>query len=321
MVHISLTWLVLVACIGTPEPKKVVQASGTEVVYTTSFPARWLVERLIPEGAQLVHIAPAGEDPTTWRPSGDLAAQMGQASLVVANGHDYESWLETVSLPQGRLLSSAAQVPPISLPGKTHSHGVDGEHSHGVTDPHTWMDPQAYLVQGQAVHKALLVIYQDKSLELSENLQLLQAELESLDRDNKVAVKDLQRVRFVANHPAYNYLFRGLRLPITTVDIDPNGPVDAGTIAEVLAWAGGDLPVVMLWESEPVADITATLPRIRHLVIDPLEQPVEGRYDYLDQARSNLNRLRALGEQLRSGGAEGVGGAEAAQPMDTPAGM
>jgi zinc transport system substrate-binding protein len=321
MVHLSLVWLGLAACVPPSEPVKPVEVSVPAVVFTTSFPARWLAERLSPEDAEFSHLAPAGEDPLSWRPTGAQVAEMGQGALVVANGNRYEAWLETVSLPQGRLVASAAMVPPITLPGTTHSHGVDGEHSHGVLDPHTWMDPQAYLVQAEAVQQGLQGVYPEASDAISAKFRALKGELEDLDRDNKAVVAALPKAIYGSNHPAYNYLFRGLGLPITSFDIDPSAAIDDDLLRKVRGWAEAEELAVLLWEAKPVAAITDVLPGIAHLVIDPLEQPVDGRYDYLRQARANERAFRAFGAGLGSGPSEGVGGAEAAQPVNSSSGM
>jgi len=235
---------------------------------------------------------------------------MGQAALVVGNGKSYEKWLDTVSIPQGRLVLSAAEVKPIPLPGKTHSHGVEGEHSHVGIDPHTWMDPQSYALQAQAVHAGLVGVYPEETAVMDEKLRGLQAQLDALDKQTASLFNSLPPARYSANHPSYNYLFRRYNMEIRSFDVSPTKVPGPKELGKIQAWAQGDLPAVMLWESEPVGEIKAALGGIRHLVVDPIEQPVDGNYDYVSQARANLAAFTELGEGLRgqaSGSQQGVG--------------
>jgi zinc transport system substrate-binding protein len=287
------------ACFAEPQPQPV--SPVEPLVVTTSYPARWLVEQLSPAGARLEHLAPPGEDPQTWQPSGELVARMGQASLVVANGRAYESWLETVSLPQGRLVLSAQEVKPIKLLGNTHSHGSNGEHSHAGLDPHTWMDPQSYLIQARAVHAGLSRVYSQQRGVLDQKLHTLLAGLEALDQQNARLLESLPTAKYAANHPAYNYFFRRYAMEVRSFDISPGKPPAPEAVAEIQAWASGELPAVMLWESEPVDAIKTALPGLHHLVVDPIEQPAAGSYDYFTQARANLAVFTALGEGMKRG--------------------
>ena len=50
---------------------------------------------------------------------------------------------------------------------------------------------------------------------------------------------------------------------------------------------------VLLWETPPSEAVQAAIPA-RHVVLDPLEQPAEGGYDYRAQTEANIARLKEL---------------------------
>lgn len=292
-----------VGCTGSPPPAADPQpAAATPAVApldvrALSFPAGWLARRIGGDRVQVTEVTPPGEDPPFWQPTGEVVAGLGGAALIVANGAGYEAWITTASLPAGRLVSTADGLDLVTVEGTTHSHGKAGAHSHAGTDPHTWADPRLFARQGERVHAALLAADPAGKDVYDANLAALRHDLETLATSLGTALDPARGRKLAASHPAYNYLARAYGLDLRSFGLDPAEPPAADALAEVAAWAADAGPdPVLLWEAPPAPAVTAALPAgIRHVVVDNLEQPPDGgAYDYLAQARANLDVLRTL---------------------------
>ncbi|MCB9742589.1 MAG: zinc ABC transporter substrate-binding protein [Alphaproteobacteria bacterium] len=284
-------WLLLLAC-TSPAPPPAPEAPP--LVVGLSYPVCWLVDQLM-NGTPLESrcFAVPGEDPPAWQPEGAAIAALADADLLVANGQGYEAWMATAALPHSRVVDSSAEVAPIPLSGRTHSHGGEA-HSHSGPDPHTWMDPQSYLRQALAVRAALVERWPEYKERFDANQATLEPALVALDAELEQALAPAHGLSMAASHPAFNYLARRYGLDLRSFDLDPQAPDPAGAEA-VAAWAAAQERPVLWWESPPSEAVTAALPQgIEHLFVDPLEQPPEGgEYDWMAQARVNVEALRA----------------------------
>ena len=293
---LTLLWL---ACDAAPPeaPPAPPSRQGPEAplkLVALSFPAQWLTQRLVGEGLVVERLLPAGEDPPTYQPPPERVAALQEADLIVGNGAGYEAWLSTASLPETRLVLTADGLDLITLPETRHRHGAAGEHSHGGLDPHTWTDPLLLIQQADALARALHRARPEGGWE--ERATVLKGELEALHVELQAGLSPLAGRRIAANHPAYNYLARRYALDLTSFDLDPETPPSAASLAAFDAWAAGQAAPMLWWEEAPSEAVRAAFsPTVRHVVIDPLEQPPEGgEYDLLRAARGNLSALSGL---------------------------
>ncbi len=271
------------------------ERSGPLEVRTTTFPVDWLVRRIGGEGVSVRLLLPEGKDAGRWHPSGTAVAELATVDLIVANGAGLEHWMSTASLPGDRVLYTAKGVDLIDLGFSTHSHGA-GEHSHVERDPRVWMDPTLLLHQANAIHGALSDRDSDQAGMYDAALTVLTEELSTLDRDLSAVVASLQGRKVASGGPICNYLGQRYGLEVRAFTLDPSTPPDAGQVEALKIWAGaGDRPV-LIWAATPAeAVIQAFGDGVAHVVIDPLDQPGPDGYDYMTQARGNLEALRALG--------------------------
>ena len=272
---------------GCAEPKLApVNETREPVVISVSYPARWLVEQLAPDNAEVHHLAPAGEDPTHWSPSGDVVAQLGTASLVVANGHGYEAWLKTATIPSGALLATAKSVKPIEVGGHTHSHGKGGHHSHGAKDPRTWMDPSSYSAQANAVADALGALYPSEAGAINAKQEGLAAQLADLDARYAAAFSALSTHQFASDRRMYGYLFRRYETPLKVISV--------GDGTRVKAWADENESAVLIVTAPLSDEVILATGNVQTVILNPLDQPDKDGYDYLRMATSNLAVLEGL---------------------------
>jgi len=287
-------WWLLLACVS-PAPEGPPAAAAPLDVRSLSYPAHYLAARLAGDAARVTCALPPGEDPPHWQPPGALVAEIAGADLIVANGAGFEAWVATASLPAARLVDSAAGVELVTIEGATHSHGAAGEHSHAGVDPHTWSDPRTYLAQARNVAAALGAARPEAAPAVGGALAALAADLEALDARLAAALAPAAGAPLFANHPAYNYLARRYGLTLRSFDFDPATPPDPAALADFLEAIEGVEAPLLFWEQAPSPAARAAFPdRVRHVALDPLEQPAGGRYDYLEAAAANAAALEAL---------------------------
>lgn len=283
----------LIAC-TSPEPGPVTPppSKGKPTVIVSAHSSAYLVQRLAQDSVELVNLLPEGADPVSFAPTGDQVALAQAADLVLLNGAGLEGWVQTASLPQDKVVDTALGIELIEMAGQVHSHGKDGDHSHGDIDPHTWSDPVAYLSQAKATHAALKALPGLGAADLDAALNALEAELVELDGQYQVVLEPWKGVPLAASHPAFSYVARQYGLELTSFDFDPQKA--AADLDDFERWAHGQSAPVLWWESAPTDAVRATFPaETMHLVLSPLEQPEDGRYDYFAQAQVNLAVLGA----------------------------
>ena len=284
---------------SSPQPQASAPEPTTEpVVYTSFYPMAYFCERISGGNIPVECPLPEGEDPIHWQPSRETIEAYQNARLIVLNGADFEKWAITASLPSSRTVRTARAIqdPLIKIEGVTHSHGERGEHTHDGTDGHTWVDPTNALLQVGAIMNAMLAAFPEYENAIRANSSELQVDLLELnDRFEAIAVM-AEGATLFASHPAYNYIARRYALPIVNFEFDPGEPLSDEQLAELrlaVDESDGDGRVVLLWESEPLAETVSLLDSefgVRSVVFSPCETPPESG-DYLEVMYNNLDRF------------------------------
>ena len=183
------------------------------------------------------------------------------------NGAKFEKWALSVSLPDNRVVRTAAGFRDQWIryeEATSHRHGPKGEeHSHEGVDGHTWLDPVLATAQATAIHAALVRLLPEAKARLDANMAALAADLASLDAAFKAL--PVEGKTLVATHPAWNYPARRY------------------------GWKLGPEGDVRLWEGEPEQEGPG------EVTFSPCEQ--RGEEDYLAAMRANLARLKAALER------------------------
>lgn len=271
----------MVMLAGCSPPTAVQEADGPLKVYASMYPVQAFAERV--GGAHVEVTCPVESDPASWMPGERDILAMQEADLIVLNGANFEAWPDKVSLPESRLLRTAAGVELLHYEDAVvHSHGPSGAHSHEGIDGHTWLDPQNAKRQADAIRQALSRLRPANAADFAANFAKLAADLDALD----AAFRQLSPPPMLANHPAYNYLARRYGWTIHNLDLDP-GEMPADEV--LVAIRNGDARV-LLWEAAPLAEIATRLEqecKVKSIVFSPCETaPASG--DYLDVMRRNL---------------------------------
>ncbi len=177
-------WLWWVAVIVLTAAMAPGAAAGERLsVYAINYPLKYFAERIGGEHVAVAFPVPAGEDPAFWRPTPEIVVAYQRADLILLNGASYAKWIATATLPRRRLVdtSSAFADNLIAVEGVTHSHGLDGAHSHGDLAFTTWLDPTQAAAQAKAVTDALARKRPSLRPRFERELHALNRELLELD--------------------------------------------------------------------------------------------------------------------------------------------
>ncbi|HVS14260.1 MAG TPA: metal ABC transporter substrate-binding protein [Thermoanaerobaculia bacterium] len=291
---VALVLVLAAACTPGPEgpaagdpaaPGAGVRSFATSLRVAATTPAlAWLVERIGGAAARVERLGPEWLDPART-PTAEEVLQLSAADLIVTRGRRIETWLETASLPESRLVETTDGMGLLVREGPTHSHGTEGEHSHWIADPATPLDPELFAAQARSVHQALVraaASAPDPDPDpFATAAAGLAAELEELAAGFRaIGGEWSQRGVDACAAPAdrLGYACRALGLPAARSE-----------------GAAQPARTLVLWPlgvpDPPMAVDTVVVP------LDPLELPPGGDpsagFDYLGRQRANLERLRA----------------------------
>ena len=264
-------------------------------VCVVNYPLYFFVERIAGDRVEVLLPKSSGIDPAFWRPSDEEIQMFQRADLILMWGAGYAKWLTEVSLPQGKLVDTGKAIQAQWIYDEdavTHSHGDEGEHSHGKVAFTTWLDFTLALRQGEEVKKALAALLPDQAASFEGTFRRLQADLTDLDRQMRAAVAKNGEQALFASHPVYQYLERRYGLTLKSFHWEP-GETPGEEAWEAFESSRSELKVKwMLWEGQPSEE---PMVRMRAFGVEPLVFPTGGGIpeegDFLALMRGNIHRL------------------------------
>jgi len=298
---LGMVALLNVACGGGSEPgADIAPQSSSSVlnVYTVNYPLQYFAERIGGEHVVVSFPAPPEGDPAFWRPDGDTVASYQQADLIVLNGASYAKWVATVTLPTSKLVDTSAGFQDryiIMENAVVHSHGPEGEHSHGEVAFTTWLDPQLAVEQAAAIRDAFVAVRPEHESAFHQGFAALEQDLTALDGRIETAVTGGADVLIVGSHPVYQYLGRRYGIAIPSVHFEPGEDPGSDGWDALEHLLEDHAATWMIWESEPM---TATREKLSEMgidsaVFDPCStRPVSG--DYLSVMQSNAAAIEKV---------------------------
>lgn len=298
------------------------EGDGTATIVATTSILGDVVESIVGDDARVDVLIPAGVDPHAFEPSAREAAQLRDATLVVANGLGLEAGLGP-ALDAARddgveVLEVAPLVDPLPF-GAAHVHGDeddggDDDHhgddgDHGDLDPHVWHDPLRMAAAVPAIVDAL--VSADPALDaaaLAERADALVADLEAVDAGvvEVLEVVPPERRFLVTSHDTFGYFADRYGFEVVGVVI-PGGDTLASPSAADLAdlveeVVDHDLPAVFAENvgstalSETLAAEAGREVAVVSLFTDALGEPGSGAETYLGMLRTNAGLVAdALG--------------------------
>lgn len=264
-------------------------------VYAVNYPLKYFAERI---GGDLIRVelpVPADVDPAHWTPDPkDIVAYQG-ADIILLNGADYAGWIGLASLPESKLVNTSAGFADryIRIEGAvTHSHGPEGDHSHGETAFTTWLDPTLAVLQAEAIRAALVEAYPEGQASFMDAFESLKRDLIAIDERLTEALAEIRFDPLLASHPVYQYFARRYGLNLEVVHFEPDELSDAMAWSDLQELLGAHPAKWMVWEGEPLPETVARLEAlgVKIVVFDPCSNIPEAG-DYLSVMQANVRNL------------------------------
>jgi len=233
----GLIWSAMLLLAGFP-----VQAKALKVV-TSFLPVYCFTVQVAGEWAEVDNLLPSGVGPHEFQFAPRDLRKLTDADLVIINGLQLESWLETalkqaagrrpqkiVAVSDGldsRLIRDEESQAVRSGAGEKAPAESSGQAPGAGPNPHIWLDPQLAAHAVTNILKALQKADPDHAAGYRANALRYLAQLQKLDDDYRAALTPLKSVAFVTYHQAFPYLIRRYGLNLAGVieavpDVEPS---------------------------------------------------------------------------------------------------
>ncbi len=288
----------ITACSDQPRidsARKSAARNGKLSVYVVNYPLKYFAKRV---GGDLVTVsfpAPRDIDPAFWMPDAGTVGAYQRADLIVLNGANYTKWVDRVSLPQAKLVNTSLGFKDryASKQGAViHTHGPQGEHSHGAIAFTTWLDPKLAIEQARAIKQAFVRLRPDHQKAFQAGFDDLERDLLDLDTKIRDIVSNNPKQPLVASHPVYQYLVLRYGLNAKSVHWEPDEVPNNDMWKELTEILASHPAKWMIWEGPPLPGTVQKLERlgVKSTVFDPCGNvPKQG--DYLSVMRQNGSNL------------------------------
>ena len=297
---VLLSVLSLVAC-GQQEPGRE-QSGATPApaalpwIATVNYPLAWAAEQLCLDAAEVYFPATAGVDPASWQPAPDELITYQQSTLIFLNGANYARWVAKTSLPANRLRDTSRSFSDQLIEvdsGPLHSHGPQGDHSHGEQAFTVWLDLDLFRQQIEAVAAALAKELPIKNAVLNWRRDEMLSELGAMDEGLREIGEALAGAPLLYSHPVYQYLDRAYGLNGVALHWEPGQQLYGADLVELDQLLAGHPARLMLWEDEPLPATRQQLKDrgIQVVVFRPMgNRPPSG--DFASEMTANIARLK-----------------------------
>lgn len=296
--------LVPLACGSNGSPSVEVQAgSGRLAVVASFYPLQFVVERVGGDRVDVDNLTPAGAEPHDLELTGDDAASLQDARLVVYLGGFSPALDDAIANVVSGNAFDVADAARLDLGGSEAHAGEDEGHEDdgdaAGTDPHFWLDPTRLADVADAVAAELTTLDPEGAATFNQNVAALRIELDQLDAAYSTGLANCVRRDLVTSHAAFGYLAQ--RYGLTQVGVsgllpeDEPSPADIAAVTEYVRDHGVHTIYYEALVDPGVAETVAAETGATTAVLDPIEGlsgDSQGT-DYLEVMRSNLSNLRS----------------------------
>ena len=254
------------------------------VVFVSNYPLMYIVERLAGDEVEIIFPVPSDEDPAFWEPTLEDIALAQSADLILFIGADYEKWAQYISLDDSKILRTGEPLKELWIETSgdgTHSHGLEGDHSHGGTAFTLWLDMGMARRMSAEAARGLTRILPESTDEIVQALESLDSDLEKQDAEYRGAIKDPENLVVLASHPVYQYFSRAYLPNLHAVLWEPDVYPEPAQWAELDGLLAETAATLMIWEGEPLKETQAALSErnLPWVVVDPcFNIPEEGEF-------------------------------------------
>ncbi|MCP4944229.1 MAG: zinc ABC transporter substrate-binding protein [Planctomycetaceae bacterium] len=293
--------LLLAACVADDRQTSSADLSTAEsksgLVVASNYPLYFFARRIAAgvDAAPEIVLPEFEGDPAEWVPNAEQIQILQVADVVLLNGAGAESWLDLISIDQGRLLDTSTNIADklIALDDSAvHQHGPDGEHSHQGTAFTIWLDPKLAIEQARVVLNSLVRLAPSGEAGFRDNMANLEQELNSLDEQLDDVFAKLEGQPVLFSHPVYQYMQRRFGVNGQSLHWEPGQDLSTSDWIDMQQMLVSHPSSLMIWEDSPSA---LTSERLIEAGITPVifqtvaDKPEQG--DFLSAMQQNAKRL------------------------------
>jgi len=258
-------------------------APSKPVVIVSILPQKYFVERISGDKFEVKVMIPPGASPATYEPSPSDLVAVSEASAYFRIGHiGFEmSRMQSVSAinPEMKIFDCSENVELITGGDEHHEEAVEGrgeeeDHDHEGVNPHIWLSPKTVAVIADNVLKGLVEIDPADKDFYAANYENFRSDLEKLDMEIGVMLKDVSDRKFIVYHPAWSYFARDYGLVEVPIEIGGKEP-SASTIRRVIDTAKSENIRIVFVQKQfdrKLADNIASEIEGEVIQLDPLEE-------------------------------------------------
>lgn len=256
--------VLLAACGGDSTPLTDEQAAPRSLrVFAVNAPLAWMAGEIGGDRLAVQLPVPEGIDPADWKPNAEQVLAWQSADLILLNGAGYATWVRYASLPPERLVDTSASFQDRLIPqrgaGAIHSHGPQGEHSHGSYASTIWLDLALAARQATSVFEALLALSPGDGELFERGHRELQLHLQRLHAEVGDVLAPSRGETVIYSHPVYAYFARAYGLPGISLHWEPQQMPEEAQWAQLERALAGQESALMIWERQPAAAIAQRL--------------------------------------------------------------
>jgi zinc/manganese transport system substrate-binding protein len=258
----------------------------------------------------LTLVGPNG-DAHVFQPGPKESAELAKASVLIANGLEFEPWLhrlEDSSGFQGKLIEASVGITPLASASEHEEHegeeheGEEGHQHHGPIDPHAFQDLSNAQIYATNIARGLSEAAPVHAADFKANAEKLIAEMAELDQELKGAFAEIpiERRRILTSHDAFHYFSRAYGVAFISVQsVSTEAEASAEDLANIVRQArDGHVSAIFLENmTDPrLAETVAQESGIKiggELYADSLSEPNGPAPDYLSLMRYNAKQLLA----------------------------
>jgi zinc transport system substrate-binding protein len=198
--------------------------AGPVSVFVSVLPLQTFVEKVGGPHVAVQTMVRSGFSPATYEPTPKQIAALAQARIYFAVGVPFErTWLARIrsANPEMEVVDtrSRIQLRP-AAPG--HDDG-DGHH-HASMDPHTWTSPMLAKQMARNICETLIRHDPSHRHDYTRNFEAFAAELDKLDLEIRIMLKDVSARQFMVFHPAWGYFADAYGLTEIAIEHEGKAP-------------------------------------------------------------------------------------------------
>ena len=242
------------------------------IISVSVLPQKYFVERIVGDKFDINVVIPPGSSPATYEPTPANLISLSHSPLYFRIGHiGFEkAWMEKIISvnKQMKIIDTSRGVKLI-----TSDHHHEGKEEVGV-NPHIWLSPSAVKIQAENIYNAIKM-YDEKNAELyTKNYESFIKDLDKLDMQIKMMLKDVSNKKFIVYHPAWSYFAKDYDLIQIPIEFEGKNP-SPKTIKNIIDVARKEnIKVVIVQKQFDIKQASAIAESIKGHVIqmDPLSE-------------------------------------------------